>query len=267
MNKSIKSDPGAVYVFERQMSDDDDADGGAMIWKMLDDVALEPVNDDVVDGTASWYLNETLRYFYFGSSIDVVGNVACVVSDYNPDGWGKPKVYIYHRRRWDDDDDGGAEWWEQIRRLDLNYPPSAKECLVGDVDTLAVQVDDYTVELYKYDDYEGGYRLIQTKIRNDWMESISFDDEYLIYSTKKEYDVYAGDDSSSPPIASTESPLPTLTCTPIYVILNLDDYPEEISWVVRKVNTIGTNDVLKVFNGTLEKDVQQKRKVTVCLSD
>ena len=230
MNKSINpyanytgfpvSDPGAVYVFERQMSDDDDADGGAMIWKMLDDVALEPVNDDVVDGTASWYLNETLRYFYFGSSIDVVGDVACVVSDYNPDGWGEPKVYVYHRRR-RDDYDGGAEWWKQIRRLDLNYPPSVKECLVGDVDTRAVQVDAYTVELYKYDTSVGGYRLIQTKIRNDWMESISFDDEYLIYSTKKEYDVYAGDDSSSPPIASTESPLPTLTCTPIYVILNL----------------------------------------------
>ena len=78
---------------------------------------------------------------------------------------------------------------------------------------------------------------------------------------------FSSSTTSSPPIASTESPLPTLTCTPIYVILNLDDYPEEISWVVRKVNTIGTNDVLKVFNGTLEKDVQQKRKVTVCLSD
>jgi len=74
--------------------------------------------------------------------------------------------------------------------LDLNYPPSAKECFVGDIDTLAVQVDDYTVELFKYDHYDGNYKLLQTKIKNDWMESVSFDNEYLIYSTKKEYDIY-----------------------------------------------------------------------------
>jgi hypothetical protein len=32
---------------------------------------------------------------------------------------------------------------------------------------------------------------------------------------------FSSSTTSSPPIASTESPLPTLTCTPIYVILNL----------------------------------------------
>ena len=38
--------------------------------------------------------------------------------------------------------------------------------------------------------------------------------------------------------------------------------------MIQKVNTIGgTNNVLKVFNGTLDVDVQQKRKETVCLSD
>jgi hypothetical protein len=74
--------------------------------------------------------------------------------------------------------------------LDLNYPPSAKECFVGDINTLAVQVDDYTVELFKYDYYEEKYKLLQTRIKNDWMESVSFDTEYLIYSTKKEYDIY-----------------------------------------------------------------------------
>ena len=75
-------------------------------------------------------------------------------------------------------------------RLDLNYPPSAKECFVGDEDTLAVQVDDTKVEIYKYDDSDGAYKLIQDAIRDDLMVSVSFDNEYLVYSTRKAYDCY-----------------------------------------------------------------------------
>ena len=178
-------DTGLVYIFERtdQTTTDDDDDDDVVIWKKID-TTLQPTND-VIDNM-SWYLNETVRYFYFGSSIDIVDDIACVVSDYSPNGWGEPKVYVYQRSV----DNDGTTSWKQIRRLELNYPPSAKECFVGDIDTLAVQVDDYTVELFKYDHYDGNYKLLQTKIKNDWMESVSFDNEYLIYSTKKEYDIY-----------------------------------------------------------------------------
>ena len=69
-------------------------------------------------------------------------------------------------------------------RLDLNYPPSAKECFVGDEDTLAVQVDDRKVEIYKYDRFDGNYLMIQDPIEDAQMESVSFDNDYLVYSTK-----------------------------------------------------------------------------------
>ena len=72
-------------------------------------------------------------------------------------------------------------------RLDLNYPPSAKECFVGDEDTLAVQVDDRKVEIYKYDQFDGNYLMIQDPIEDYQMESVSFDNDYLVYSTN-DYD-------------------------------------------------------------------------------
>lgn len=164
------SDTGEVYVFERI--------NGTEIWKKKD-VTLQPVND-VIDGT-SYYLNETLRYFYFGSSIDIVSDLACVISDYSPNGWGEPKVYVFRRV---------DSKWEQIRRLDLNYPPSAKECFVGDENSLAVQVNDYTVELFKYDEFDSNYKAIQSPIKDTLMESVSFDMEYLVYSTRKDYDCH-----------------------------------------------------------------------------
>jgi hypothetical protein len=97
---SVAAIPGEVFVFERI--------DGTEIWEKKDEMLL-PTNDDDVDGT-SWYLNETVRYFYFGSSIDIVGDLACVVSDYSPDGWGEPKVYVFRRVE-------GK--WEQIRRYVL----------------------------------------------------------------------------------------------------------------------------------------------------
>ena len=72
-------------------------------------------------------------------------------------------------------------------RLDLNYPPSAKECFVGDEDTLAVQVDDRKVEIYKYDQFDGNYLMIQDPIEDYQMESVSFDNDYLVYSTNDYY--------------------------------------------------------------------------------
>ena len=188
---SVVTNPGEVYIFTRKYDTE--------IWEKNSNqlVPENPYLDITINdnggggggvgggGIYNSYLNETVRYFYFGSSIDIVDDIACVVSDYSPNGWGEPKVYVYQRSV---DNDGTS--WKQIRRLELNYPPSAKECYVGDIDTLAVQVDDYTVELFKYDDYDGKYKLLQTKIKNDWMEAVSFDNEYLIYSTKKEYDIY-----------------------------------------------------------------------------
>ena len=46
-------------------------------------------------------------HYYLGSSIDVVGDVACVVSDYLPDGSGEPKVYVFRRANGE---------WTQFRR-------------------------------------------------------------------------------------------------------------------------------------------------------
>jgi hypothetical protein len=78
--------PGEVLIFERIE--------GTEIWEKKD-ARLLP-------------LNETGPYYYFGASIDVVGDMACVVSDYSPDGtFGEPKVYVFRRVEGE---------WEQIRR-------------------------------------------------------------------------------------------------------------------------------------------------------
>jgi len=78
--------PGEVLIFERIE--------GTEIWEKKD-ARLLP-------------LNETGPYYYFGASIDVVGDMACVVSDYSPDGFfGYPKVYVFRRVEGQ---------WEQIRR-------------------------------------------------------------------------------------------------------------------------------------------------------
>ena len=78
--------PGEVLIFERIE--------GTEIWEKKD-ARLLP-------------LNETGPYYYFGASIDVVGDMACVVSDYSPDGtFGEPKVYVFRRVEGQ---------WEQIRR-------------------------------------------------------------------------------------------------------------------------------------------------------
>ena len=78
--------PGEVLIFERIE--------GQEIWEKKD-ARLLP-------------LNETEPYYYFGASIDVVGDMACVVSDYSPDGKiGDPKVYVFRRVEGQ---------WEQIRR-------------------------------------------------------------------------------------------------------------------------------------------------------
>ena len=78
--------PGEVLIFERIE--------GKEIWDKKD-ARLLP-------------LNETGPYYYFGASIDVVGDMACVVSDYSPDGtFGEPKVYVFRRVEGE---------WEQIRR-------------------------------------------------------------------------------------------------------------------------------------------------------
>ena len=42
-----------------------------------------------------------------------VGDLACVVSDYSPDGWGEPKVYVFRRVE-------GK--WEQIRKAGSELP-------------------------------------------------------------------------------------------------------------------------------------------------
>ena len=78
--------PGEVLIFERIE--------GKEVWEKKD-ARLLP-------------LNETEPYYYFGASIDVVGDMACVVSDYSPDGKiGDPKVYVFRRVEGQ---------WEQIRR-------------------------------------------------------------------------------------------------------------------------------------------------------
>ena len=78
--------PGEVLIFEKIE--------GKEIWEKKD-ARLAP-------------LNETGPYYYFGSSIDIVGDLACVVSDYSPDGaFGEPKVYVFRRVEGE---------WEHFRR-------------------------------------------------------------------------------------------------------------------------------------------------------
>ena len=51
-----------------------------------------------------------------------------------------------------------------------------------------MQVDDTKVEIYKYDAFDGTYKLIQDAIVDDLMVSVSFDNDYLVYSTRKGHD-------------------------------------------------------------------------------
>jgi hypothetical protein len=64
---------------------------------------------------------------------------------------------------------------------------------------------------------------------------------------------------------STELPTSS-TCTVVDISVTFDDFPEEISWAVQKIEIGNENQVvMKVFNGTVE-DVQVHDE-SVCLSD
>jgi hypothetical protein len=73
--------------------------------------------------------------------------------------------------------------------------------------------------------------------------------------------------STLSPSAPTASALPTTsTCTMVDISVTFDEFPEEISWAVQKIEIGNENQVvIKLFNGTVE-DVQVHDE-SVCLSD
>ena len=67
------------------------------------------------------------------------------------------------------------------RRNVKTIPPTAKECFIAG-DTLAVQINEKRVDIYEYDRVEDVYKRIQEPLKDDFLVSISFDQEYLVYS-------------------------------------------------------------------------------------
>ena len=71
--------------------------------------------------------------------------------------------------------------------------------------------------------------------------------------------------SMLPSISPTVSTSPTETCYWIDIVLVFDEYPEETSWDIQKINDSGEMIVLKSFNNGTFDDKNKFRNESMCL--
>ena len=67
-----------------------------------------------------------------------------------------------------------------------------------------------------------------------------------------------------PSPSPTVSPLPTITCNWVDIVVVFDEYPLETSWQIQKIVNSGDNIVLETFNGTSD-EANKVRNESMCL--
>ena len=130
-----------------------------------------------------------------------------------------------------------------LYRLNLPYPgspPTAKACFIAG-DTIAVQINDKRIDVYEYDQEDDVYYRIQDPLKDEFL-SISFDQEYLVYSKGPEsFLVYQRQDRNQP-----YTPQPQI---------NLTNYTASISGAANQ-NRMLVHDIISVsgYEASLSHD-------------
>jgi len=124
---------------------------------------------------------------------------------------------------------------------------------------------DYTISTLYGVKIEGGKDAgssCDTPKRCAFSESMYFTLPYMIApSTEPSITIQS---TLQPTQSPTVSSLPTEICYWIDIAVVFDDYPEETSWQLQKMNDSSDYDLLKTFNGTYD-DATQLQKESMCL--